>query len=94
MLNLMIQWFKNKMINKLRCLKYYTKVLLNNWTVNKDSYAQHGEDILVELSLPKGVNSFIDTGANVGLFSLIPINLLRMGHEDFALNRALVLSGS
>ena len=58
------------MIKKLRYLKYYTKVLLNNWTANKDSYAQHGEDILVELLLPNGVNSFIDIGANDGvLFS-------------------------
>ena len=58
------------MIQKLRYLKYYTKVLLNNWTVNKDSYAQHGEDKLIELLLPEGVNTFIDIGANDGvLFS-------------------------
>ena len=58
------------MIKKLRYLKYYAKVLLNNWTVNKDSYAQHGEDKLVELLIPEGVKSFIDIGANDGvLFS-------------------------
>ena len=58
------------MIKKLRYLKYYAKVLLNNWTVNKDSYAQHGEDKLVELLLPEGVKTFIDIGANDGvLFS-------------------------
>ena len=58
------------MIKKLKYLKYYAKVLLNNWTVNKDSYAQHGEDKLVEQLLPNGVNSFIDIGANDGvLFS-------------------------
>ena len=58
------------MIKKLRYLKYYAKVLLNNWTASKDSYAQHGEDKLVELLLPKGVHSFIDIGANDGvLFS-------------------------
>ena len=58
------------MIKKLRYLKYYAKVLLNNWTENKDSYAQHGEDKLVEQLLPNGVNSFIDIGANDGvLFS-------------------------
>jgi len=58
------------MIKKLRYLKYYAKVLLTNWTVNKDSYAQHGEDKLVEQLLPNGVNSFIDIGANDGvLFS-------------------------
>jgi len=58
------------MIKKLRYLKYYAKVLLNNWTASKDSYAQHDEDKLVELLLPKGVHSFIDIGANDGvLFS-------------------------
>ena len=58
------------MIKRLRYIKYYTKVLLNNWTVNKDSYAQHGEDKLVEQLLSNGVNSFIDIGANDGvLFS-------------------------
>ena len=58
------------MIKKLRYLKYYSKVLLNNWTVYKDSYAQHGEDKLVELLLPDGVKTFIDIGANDGvLFS-------------------------
>ena len=58
------------MIKKLRYVKYYAKVLLNNWTANKESYAQHGEDILVEQLLPNGVNSFIDIGANDGvLFS-------------------------
>jgi FkbM family methyltransferase len=58
------------MIKKLRYLKYYAKVLLNNWRINKDSYAQHGEDKLIEHLLPKGVFSFIDIGANDGvLFS-------------------------
>lgn len=58
------------MIEKLRYLKYYSKVLLNNWTVYEDSYAQNGEDKLVELLLPNGVKSFIDIGANDGvLFS-------------------------
>jgi len=58
------------MIKKLRYLKYYAKVLLTNWTVNKDSYSQHGEDKLTELLLPDGVKSFIDIGANDGvLFS-------------------------
>ena len=44
------------MIKKLKYLKYYASVLLHNWTVEKDSYAQHGEDKLVELLLPEGVN--------------------------------------
>lgn len=58
------------MIKKLRYLKYYSKVLLNNWRANKESYAQHHEDKLIELLLPEGVNNFIDIGANDGvLFS-------------------------
>ena len=58
------------MIKKLRYLKYYANVMLNNWTIKKDSYAQHGEDKLVELLLPEGVKTFIDIGANDGvLFS-------------------------
>jgi FkbM family methyltransferase len=66
----MLNRFGNKMIKKLRYLKYYSKVLLNNWTQNKDSYAQHGEDKIVELLLPEGINTFIDIGANDGvLFS-------------------------
>ena len=58
------------MHKKLKYIKYYAKVLLNNWTVKKDSYAQHGEDKLIEQLLPNGVHSFIDIGANDGvLFS-------------------------
>lgn len=58
------------MIKKLKYIKYYAKVLLDNWMVKKDSYAQHGEDKLIEHLLPKGVFSFIDIGANDGvLFS-------------------------
>ena len=46
------------------------KILWENWTQTKNSYAQHEEDRLIELLLPKGVNSFIDIGANDGvLFS-------------------------
>jgi FkbM family methyltransferase len=55
---------------KIKYFKYYSKILLNNWIQIKDSYAQHGEDILVESLLPNGVESFIDIGANDGvLFS-------------------------
>lgn len=58
------------MLKRLKYIKYYANILLNNWTTNKDSYAQHGEDKLVELLLPEGVYSFIDIGANDGvLFS-------------------------
>ena len=46
------------------------RVLWENWTKTKNSYAQHEEDKLIELLLPQGVSSFIDIGANDGvLFS-------------------------
>ena len=74
------------MIKKLRYLKYYAKVLLNNWTASKDSYAQHGEDKLVELLLPKGVHSFIDIGANDGVLFLNTYKFAKNGAQGCALN--------
>lgn len=54
---------------KLRYAKYYLGVLLRNWKEHRESYAQHGEDLLVERLLGQ-VDSFIDIGANDGvLFS-------------------------
>jgi FkbM family methyltransferase len=56
-------------IAKLKYVKYYAAILLQNWKKERESYAQHGEDLLVE-SLLGRVNSFIDIGANDGvLFS-------------------------
>lgn len=58
------------MLAKFRYLKYYSNVLYQNWKNIKNSYAQHGEDKLVEQLLPRRVHSFIDIGANDGvLFS-------------------------
>ena len=58
-------------IAKLRYVKYYAGVLLQNWKAERESYAQHGEDILVERLIGQ-VASFIDIGANDGvLFSMI-----------------------
>lgn len=58
------------MYKKLKYLRYYSKVIFSNWTTKKESYSQHGEDILVENLLENGVKSFIDIGANDGvLFS-------------------------
>ena len=79
------------MIQKLRYLKYYTKVLLNNWTVNKDSYAQHGEDKLIELLLPEGVNTFIDIGANDGVLFSNTYKFAKKKQMAYALNRLPVL---
>ena len=57
------------MIEKLKYAKYYTGILFRNWTGKKESYAQHGEDLLVEQLLGE-IESFIDIGANDGvLFS-------------------------
>jgi len=56
-------------LNYLKYTKYFIGILYKNWLSYKESYAQHGEDILVEKLLGK-VNSFIDIGANDGvLFS-------------------------
>ena len=58
------------MLTKVKYLKYYSKLLLNNWFQEKDTYAQHGEDKIIEQLVPEGVRSFIDIGANDGvLFS-------------------------
>ena len=59
------------MIRSLKYAKYYAGVLWKNWSQNRDTYAQHGEDLLVESLLgPASVRSFIDVGANDGvLFS-------------------------
>ena len=57
------------LVKKLRYAKYYAGVLFRNWRSKKESFAQHGEDLLVEQLLQK-VQSFIDIGANDGvLFS-------------------------
>jgi FkbM family methyltransferase len=40
--------------------------LCNNWKQIKDSYAQHGENKLIENLLPKSGSSFLDIGANGG----------------------------
>jgi FkbM family methyltransferase len=57
------------LIKKLRYAKYYAGVLFRNWRSKKDSFAQHGEDLLVQSLIGK-IRSFIDVGANDGvLFS-------------------------
>ena len=54
---------------KIRYSKYFFGILFKNWFESLPSYAQHGEDLLIEKLLLK-VNSFIDIGANNGvLFS-------------------------
>ena len=56
-------------LKKLSYAKYYAGILFRNWTSKKESYAQHGEDLLGEQLLGR-IESFIDVGANDGvLFS-------------------------
>ena len=56
-------------MKKLKYAKYYGTLLIRNWRSKNKSYAQHGEDLLVEQLLGK-IKSFIDVGANDGvLFS-------------------------
>ena len=59
------------MLSTLKYAKYYASVLRGNWGKTRPTYAQHGEDLLVESLLgPDSVRSFIDVGANDGvLFS-------------------------
>ena len=73
---------------KIKYLKYYSKVLLDNWAVKKDSYAQHGEDKLVELLLPNGVNSFVDIGANDGVLFSNTYKFAKMGAKGLCLEPA------
>ena len=57
------------LLKKLSYAKYYAGILFRNWTSKKNSYAQHGEDLLIEQLLGK-IETFIDVGANDGvLFS-------------------------
>ena len=48
------------MLNRIKYFKYYSKLLIQNWRETKSTYSQHGEDLLIELLLPKGVSTFID----------------------------------
>ena len=62
------------------------KVLWENWTQTKNSYAQHDEDRLIELLLPGGVNSFIDIGANDGVLFSNSFKFAKKGLMACALN--------
>lgn len=43
---------------------------MRNWSNSKNTYSQHGEDLLIQSLSPDGIKSFIDIGANDGvLFS-------------------------
>ena len=81
--------FQNKTIKRLRYLKYYAKILLNNWTINKDSYAQHGEDKLIELLLPGGVNTFIDIGANDGVLFSNTYKFAKLGAKGLCIEPSI-----
>jgi FkbM family methyltransferase len=53
-------------------------VLLRNWKEHRESYAQHGEDLLVERLLGQ-VDSFIDIGANDGVLFSNTYKFAKMG---------------
>jgi len=69
------------MFIKFRYLRYYAKYLLDNRSVNKDPYAQHGKDKLVEILLPKGITLFIDIGANDEALFSNTYKFAKMMHE-------------
>lgn len=66
------------LIKKLSYAKYYARVLYRNWTKVRESYAQHGEDILVH-SLLGRIESFVDIGANDGVFLSNTFKFAKMG---------------
>ena len=70
---------QNHAIRCTKLRKYYAATLFNNWTGKKESYAQHGEDKLIELLLPSGVVSFIDIGANDGVLFSNTYKFAKMG---------------
>lgn len=56
-------------MEKLNYLKYSLQLIWTHWSETKESYSQHGEDILVSHILGQ-VDSFVEIGANDGvLFS-------------------------
>ena len=58
------------MFKKLKYWKYFSKILVHNWSNTKISYSQHGEDNIISALSPVPIKSFIDIGANDGvLFS-------------------------
>ncbi|HAE10743.1 MAG TPA: hypothetical protein DCG39_03780 [Opitutae bacterium] len=63
--------FLKTVLTSLKYAKYYMGVVWKNWSHPRNTYAQHGEDLLIEsLLAPNSVKSFIDVGANDGvLFS-------------------------
>ena len=65
-------------LKKVSYAKYYATVLYGNWTKKKESYAQHGEDILVH-SLLGRVESFVDIGANDGVLFSNTFKFAKMG---------------
>ena len=54
-------------LKKLSYFKYSLSKIVSNLLSKKSQYSQHGEDILVS-NLLKQIGSFIDIGANDGVF--------------------------
>jgi FkbM family methyltransferase len=75
--------------SKLRYTKYYLRVLLSNWKDVRESYAQHGEDLLVE-SLLGQVDSFIDIGANDGVLFSNTYKFAKMGARGLCFEPSVI----
>lgn len=65
------------------------RVLLQNWKDHRESYAQHGEDLLVERLLGQ-VNSFIDIGANDGVLFSNTYKFAKMGARGLCFEPSFV----
>ena len=76
-------------LTKLRYAKYYVGVLLRNWKEHRESYAQHGEDLLVERLLGQ-VDSFIDIGANDGVLFSNTYKFAKMGARGLCFEPSVV----
>ena len=64
-------------------------VLLRNWKEHRESYAQHGEDLLVERLLGQ-VDSFIDIGANDGVLFSNTYKFAKMGAHGLCFEPSVV----
>ena len=76
-------------LKNLSYAKYYARILLRNWSGKKESYAQHGEDLLVEQLLGK-IESFIDIGANDGVLFSNTFKFAKKGARGLCVEPSLI----
>ena len=80
-------------LKKLSYFKYSLSKIVSNLLSKKSQYSQHGEDILVS-NLLKQIGSFIDIGANDGVFLSNTYLFAKKMLLDFALSPQKVVFGS